>query len=124
MRASRGGEIKQAGLLGGHGLILGRASGWLAVATTLITLPGQQGVALAAPPRAGKGVGVVMPNPLNWPDSLVCIDIKSENWTLTAGYRAASRAGRSSCSIRSRTMAAPHAGILLDYVGASEPADR
>jgi len=51
-------------------------------------LGGQQGVALAAPPRSGKGVGVVVPNALNWPGSLVCIDIKRENWSLTAGYRA------------------------------------
>ena len=53
-------------------------------------LAGQQGVALAAPPRAGKGTGVVVPNALNWPGSLVCVDIKRENWTLTAGYRARS----------------------------------
>ena len=51
-------------------------------------LAGQQGVALAAPPRAGKGTGVVVPNALNWPGSLVCVDIKRENWTITAGYRA------------------------------------
>ena len=55
-----------------------------------LMLGGQQGVALAAPPRSGKGVGVVVPNALNWPGSLVCIDIKRENWTLTAGYRARS----------------------------------
>ena len=50
-------------------------------------LRGQQGVALAAPPRAGKGTGVVVPNLLNWPDSVICIDIKRENWTITAGFR-------------------------------------
>ena len=50
-------------------------------------LPGQQGVALAAPPRAGKGTGVVIPNLLNWPDSLICVDIKRENWMVTAGFR-------------------------------------
>ena len=53
-------------------------------------LAGQQGVALAAPPRAGKGTGVVVPNALNWPGSLVCVDIKRENWTITAGFRARS----------------------------------
>jgi type IV secretion system protein VirD4 len=31
---------------------------------------------------------VVVPNALNWPGSLVCVDIKRENWTITAGYRA------------------------------------
>jgi type IV secretion system protein VirD4 len=74
-------EIKAAGLLGDHGIILGR------VGRRCLMLRGQQGVALAAPPRAGKGTGIVVPNLLNWPDSLICVDIKRENWTLTAGFR-------------------------------------
>src|ERR1700733_6429139 len=74
-------EIAGAGLLGEHGIILGRTG------KRCVMLAGQQGVALAAPPRAGKGTGVVVPNALNWPGSLVCIDIKRENWTLTAGFR-------------------------------------
>jgi type IV secretion system protein VirD4 len=77
-------EIAAAGLLGPEGIILG------ARGRRCLMLAGQQGVALAAPPRAGKGTGVVVPNALNWPGSLVCIDIKRENWTLTAGYRARS----------------------------------
>lgn len=76
-------EVAAAGLLGNHGIILGSMKG------RCLMLGGQQGVALAAPPRAGKGVGVVIPNLLNWPDSLICVDIKRENWTLTAGYRQA-----------------------------------
>ena len=75
-------EIARAGLLGDEGIILGR------LGRRCLLLRGQQGVALAAPPRSGKGVGVVVPNALHWPGSLVCIDIKKENWTLTAGYRA------------------------------------
>jgi type IV secretion system protein VirD4 len=77
-------EIVAAGLLGHEGIILG------ARGRRCLMLAGQQGVALAAPPRAGKGTGVVVPNALNWPGSLVCVDIKRENWTLTAGYRARS----------------------------------
>lgn len=76
-------EIKTAGLLGVHGIILGRRG------RRCLMLAGQQGVALAAPPRAGKGTGVVVPNALNWPGSLVCVDIKRENWSITAGYRKA-----------------------------------
>ena len=82
-RFARRSEIRGAGLLGDHGIILGR------IGNRCLMLPGQQGVALAAPPRAGKGTGVVVPNLLNWPDSLICIDIKRENWTLTAGFRKA-----------------------------------
>jgi type IV secretion system protein VirD4 len=43
---------------------------------------------LSAPTRSGKGVGVVIPNLLNCPDSVVVLDIKGENYDATAGYRA------------------------------------
>src|SRR6202040_95567 len=69
------------GLLSYDGIILGR------LGRRCLMLPGQQGVCLAAPPRAGKGTGVVIPNALNFPGSLVCVDIKKENWTITAGFR-------------------------------------
>lgn len=82
-RFARGRELGSAGLLGNEGILLGEAG------RRYIVLPGQQGVALAAPPRSGKGVGVVVPNLLNWPGSVVCVDVKRENWTITAGYRAA-----------------------------------
>ncbi len=75
-------EIRGAGLLAEQGVLLGK------VGRRYLTMGGQQGVALAAPPRAGKGTGIVVPNLLNWSGSLVCIDIKRENWELTAGYRA------------------------------------
>ncbi|HEY6641055.1 type IV secretory system conjugative DNA transfer family protein [Povalibacter sp.] len=80
-RFATGLEIARSGLLGERGIILGEWRG------RCLMLDGQQGVALAAPPRTGKGVGVVIPNALNWPGSLVCVDIKKENWTVTAGYR-------------------------------------
>ena len=44
---------------------------------------------LYAPTRSGKGVGVVIPNLLTWPDSAVVLDVKRENWEATAGFRAA-----------------------------------
>jgi type IV secretion system protein VirD4 len=78
-------EIARRGLLGEEGIILGRWN------RRCIMLAGQQGVALAAPPRSGKGVGIVVPNALNWPGSMVCVDIKKENWALTAGFRAKSQ---------------------------------
>jgi type IV secretion system protein VirD4 len=49
---------------------------------------GQQFVYVAAPTRSGKGVGIVIPNLLTYPDSVVVLDIKLENWQMTAGFRA------------------------------------
>lgn len=82
-RFARRSEIAAAGLLGERGIVLGR------LGRRYLMLGGQQGVALAAPPRAGKGAGVVIPNALSWTGSLVCMDLKRENWTVTAGYRRA-----------------------------------
>ena len=76
-------EVARSGLLNEHGIILGR------LGNRYLVLPGQQGVALEAPPRSGKGVGVVIPNLLNWPGSAIVSDIKGENFTRTAGFRAA-----------------------------------
>lgn len=53
----------------------------------LLTYGGPEHMFLYAPTRSGKGVGVVVPNLLNWPGSAVILDIKKENWTLTAGFR-------------------------------------
>lgn len=48
---------------------------------------GQQFIYLAAPTRSGKGVGIVIPNLLNYSDSVVVVDIKFENFVFTAGFR-------------------------------------
>jgi type IV secretion system protein VirD4 len=85
------GEVMSAGLLAkrsargesvGPSILVGRFRG------TFLALPGQLSVMLSAPTRSGKGVGVVIPNLLNWPDSVVVLDIKGENYDITAGYRA------------------------------------
>lgn len=81
-------EVKKAGLLltdgraATSGILIGRFRG------QFLALPGQLSVMLSAPTRSGKGVGVVVPNLLNWPDSVVVLDIKGENHAITAGYRA------------------------------------
>ena len=77
------GEIIRAGLRARNGILLGRAGG------RFLAFGGSEHVMLHAPTRSGKGVGVVIPNLLNWPDSVVVLDIKRENWTATAGFRAA-----------------------------------
>ncbi|MEX4004141.1 type IV secretory system conjugative DNA transfer family protein [Paraburkholderia sp. EG285A] len=50
---------------------------------------GQQFVLLAAPTRSGKGVGIVIPNLLTYPDSVVVLDLKLENFKYTSKVRAA-----------------------------------
>src|SRR6266446_3038598 len=88
-RFARTREIARAGLFAPAGIILGRFGGWGRFGGQLLVLSGQTGVALAAQPGAGKGVGVVVPNLLTWCGSVVCTDPKIENFPLTAGFRRA-----------------------------------
>lgn len=45
-------------------------------------------LAVIAPTRSGKGVGLIIPTLLgSWKSSVIINDIKSENWGVTAGYR-------------------------------------
>lgn len=76
-------EIAAAGLLGVNGIILGR------IGSRYLMYSGDSHVGLAAPTRGGKGVGIVIPNLLNWPESAVVLDLKQENWDRTSGFRAA-----------------------------------
>lgn len=75
-------DINKAGLLAPDGLLLASFKG------KVLKLGGSEHVLVEAPTRAGKGVGIVIPNLLQWKDSAVILDIKRENWQLTAGYRA------------------------------------
>ena len=74
-------EIKQAGLLGSKGIIVGLYM------NMYLMFSGSQHVIMSAPTRSGKGVGVVIPNLLTWPDSMVILDIKQENHAITSGFR-------------------------------------
>ncbi len=65
-----------------NGIVVGSFGG------KLVRLGGQQFVILAAPTRSGKGVGVVIPNLLEYGESIVVLDIKQENFDLTSGWRA------------------------------------
>lgn len=49
---------------------------------------GPEHILAFAPTRSGKGVGLVIPTLLAWPESAVVYDIKGENWAKTAGFRA------------------------------------
>ena len=75
-------EIRAAGLLGPDGVVLGRYD------RDYLRHDGPEHVLCFAPTRSGKGVGLVVPSLLTWPGSCIVHDIKGENWTLTAGFRA------------------------------------
>jgi type IV secretion system protein VirD4 len=81
-------EILKAGLFSKEG-----KDGWPAIVVgkfkgKFLQFFGQQFVALAAPTRSGKGVGIVIPNYLSYSHSIVGFDPKLENWSITAGFRA------------------------------------
>ena len=75
-------EVRAAGLLGPDGVLLGRLD------REYLRHDGPEHVLCFAPTRSGKGVGLVVPTLLTWPGSVIVHDIKGENWTLTAGFRA------------------------------------
>jgi type IV secretion system protein VirD4 len=75
-------EIRHTGLLGPDGVVLGRME------RDYLRHDGPEHVLCFAPTRSGKGVGLVVPSLLTWPGSAIVHDIKGENWTLTAGFRA------------------------------------
>ncbi|HHH51213.1 MAG TPA: conjugal transfer protein TraG, partial [Campylobacterales bacterium] len=48
---------------------------------------GDEHVIAFAPTRSGKGVGLVIPTLLSWSESTIVLDIKGENYAITAGWR-------------------------------------
>ena len=81
-RWARPDEVRSAGLLGPDGVVLGKLD------RAYLRHDGPEHVLCFAPTRSGKGVGLVVPSLLTWPGSAIVHDIKGENWTLTAGWRA------------------------------------
>ena len=83
-RFATGADLAKHGMFKktGQSIVVGSHGG------KLVRLDGQQFVILAAPTRSGKGVGVVIPNLLEYGESLVVLDIKQENFDLTSGWRA------------------------------------
>lgn len=75
-------EVATAGLFGDAGIMIGR------LGKKYLMFGGMQFVLLSAPTRSGKGVSVVIPNLLSWQESLVCTDVKLENFLITSKFRA------------------------------------
>lgn len=75
-------DIRRAKLRAKKGVLMGRTG-----AANYLIADDFQHILLFAPTGSGKGVGFVIPNLLFWEESVVCHDIKGENFELCSGYR-------------------------------------
>jgi len=75
-------DLERARLTDNNGVVLGRST-----SGRLLSHEREEHVLLQAPPRTGKGLGVIIPTLFTWPHSVVISDIKGENWGITAGFR-------------------------------------
>jgi type IV secretion system protein VirD4 len=83
-RFARSTEIKHMGLLALKGIILGKLG---LFSPRFLRYNGDGHILLVAPTRSGKGVGIVMPNLLSYPQSVVVLDLKKELFHTTSGFR-------------------------------------
>jgi type IV secretion system protein VirD4 len=74
-------ELFKAGVYRGSGPIVGRTG------SKFLRFNKDGMIAVFAPMGAGKGVGIVIPNLLEYPGSIICIDIKGENHAITCRRR-------------------------------------
>ena len=75
-------EVREMGLMEEeNGIIVGK------LGKKLLRFIGAQFVSLAAPTRGGKGIGIVIPNLLEWQQSVVVKDVKNECYRITSKYR-------------------------------------
>lgn len=79
-------EVERSGVLQSEGVYVGA---WKDKNDNIRYLRhnGPEHIIAFAPTRSGKGVGLVLPTLLSWPASALILDIKGENWALTAGWR-------------------------------------
>lgn len=85
-------ELKKANVLAPHfpktselyqdGVILGRTSN---LKTIIDANPTH--ILVIAPSRSGKGIGSILPTLVNWRGSVICFDIKGENFQHTSKFR-------------------------------------
>ena len=84
-RFARPGDMSRQGLFAKSGVILGKNGA--SKRARLLRQDEQTHTLLVAPTGGGKGVGVIIPNLLTYGGSVVCVDVKGENWRLTAQAR-------------------------------------
>lgn len=75
-------EIEKMGLLQDKGLIVGKLE-----SGELLKWNSSEFLALGAPTRSGKGVGIVIPNLMEWEESCIVLDIKQECFNFSSKYR-------------------------------------
>lgn len=78
-------DLRKAGLLNGRGPYVGAWRKWRRL--QYLRAGGDEHLLVIAPTRAGKTVSLVIPTLLNWTESAFILDVKSELWELTAGWR-------------------------------------
>lgn len=72
----------EVNLLEETGVVLGEVDG------RIIRDNGKTHILLSAPTRTGKGVSIIIPTLVDsWKDSVLVLDIKGENYQMTAGWR-------------------------------------
>ena len=74
-------ELLCAGVRRGQGPIVGR------VGSSFLRFNKDGMICIFAPMGAGKGIGIVIPNLLDYRGSIVCTDIKGENCAITSRHR-------------------------------------
>lgn len=80
-------EIKKTSLLNGKGVYLGGIATENKKTLAYLRHDGAEHILVYAPTRSGKGISIVVPTLLSWEESALILDIKGENWALSAGYR-------------------------------------
>ncbi|SOD98574.1 type IV secretory system conjugative DNA transfer family protein [Caenispirillum bisanense] len=86
-RWATGAEVREAGLFAKAGVVAGGWKRWISNRT--LQHDGPEHVLCFAPTRSGKGVSLILPTLLSsWRHSVLVLDIKGENYALTAGWRA------------------------------------
>lgn len=81
-------EIEDSGLLDQkQGVYVGGYAHPKTGRTHYLRHNGAEHICVIAPPRSGKGVGIIVPTLLSWPESAFVVDIKGENYAMTAGWR-------------------------------------
>lgn len=80
-RFANNNDLKQSGMDKSNGLFLGSLNG------QDIYYPGETHLLTIAPPGAGKGTSIVIPNLLTYPGSIIVTDPKGELFAITARHR-------------------------------------